>query len=80
MELLFHCALLVSSSLNQPAPGLELVAFTLLRGGPSASDYEMFANSRLCLADAIPSIVYDDVAFHEGNVPPEMQRALRQKM
>eukprot|EP00966_Prymnesium_polylepis_P296167 6841276-Prymnesium_polylepis.1 len=58
-----------------------LVAFTLIRGGPSLSDYEMLIHSRRCLQDAMPAALqYDDVAFHEGNVPAELQPVLRRQM
>eukprot|EP00966_Prymnesium_polylepis_P281002 6492451-Prymnesium_polylepis.1 len=55
-----------------------LVAFTLVRGGPTERDFLSFINSRRCLQDAMPSwLRYANVAFHEGNVPSQMQHALR---
>ena len=59
----------------------SLVTFTLLRGGPTSADYEWFTSSRRCLGEAIGDAVdYDDVAFHEGNVPRSVQLSLRLKM
>eukprot|EP00966_Prymnesium_polylepis_P070579 1640129-Prymnesium_polylepis.3 len=59
----------------------RLVAFTLIRGGPDEAAYETFTHSRRCLAAIMPAeIEYDDVAFHEGNVPREIQGSLRQRM
>ena len=59
----------------------SLVAFTLIRGGPDEAAYETFTHSRRCLEAAMPAeIAYDDVAFHEGNVPRDVQRSLRQAM
>ena len=57
-------------------PGL--VTFTLVRGGPSEGDYASFVNSRRCLLAAMPDVLpYDDVAFHEGNVPARIESTLR---
>ena len=59
----------------------SLVAFTLIRGGPDEAAYETFTHSRHCLAAIMTAeIAYDDVAFHEGNVPRELQKTLRQAM
>jgi hypothetical protein len=59
----------------------SLVTFTLLRGGPTSADYELFTSSRRCLWDAVGDAVeYDDIAFHEGNVPFSVQLSLRLKM
>eukprot|EP00966_Prymnesium_polylepis_P333414 7388879-Prymnesium_polylepis.1 len=59
----------------------SLVTFTLLRGGPTSADYEWFTSSRRCLGGAIGGTVdYDDVAFHEGNVPLSVQLSLPLKM
>ena len=61
-------------------PRRRLVAFTLVRGGPAAHDYDMFVNSRHCLRSAVPSVIsYDNVAFHEG-VPIDRQLLLRQQV
>ena len=58
-----------------------MVAFTLLRGGPAIDAYEMYTSSRRCLRDALhPLVQYDDVAFHEGNVPQDIQRSLRHQL
>jgi|EP00966_Prymnesium_polylepis_P332206 hypothetical protein len=58
-----------------------LAVFTLLRGGSLDSDYVSFVNSRDCLQRSMSRIVqYDDVAFHEGNVPSTVQSTLRQQM
>eukprot|EP00966_Prymnesium_polylepis_P334071 7389466-Prymnesium_polylepis.2 len=58
-----------------------LAAFTLVRGGSSESAYTSFENSRLCLRKALPAVIaYDDVAFHEGNVPDSIKRALLGRM
>jgi len=55
----------------------SLVTFTLVRGGRAAADYGLFTSSRQCLRDAIGDAVdYDDVAFHEGNVPLGIQMTL----
>jgi hypothetical protein len=63
------------------ANSAKLAAFTLVRGGPSKGSYDMFVSSRNCLHTAISSaIIYDDIAFHEGNVPNAIQRMLQHKM
>eukprot|EP00966_Prymnesium_polylepis_P171515 3965519-Prymnesium_polylepis.1 len=59
----------------------ELVAFALMRGGPAAGDYELFANSRQCLRGVMPrAILYDQISFHESNVPLEMQLMLHRRV
>jgi len=59
----------------------SLVTFTLVRGGRAAADYGLFTSSRQCLRDAIGDAVdYDDVAFHEGNVPLGIQMTLHLEM
>jgi transglutaminase/protease-like cytokinesis protein 3 len=64
---------------DAPPPGL--VTFTLVRGGSSVSDFDSFVNSRRCLRDIMPNwFPYDDIAFHEGNVPRDVQTTLRQQM
>jgi hypothetical protein len=58
-----------------------LAVFTLVRGGSSEAEFESFVSSRRCLEDVMPAwIVFDHVAFHEGNVPAELQHALRQRV
>ena len=64
-----------------PQQAQGVVVFTLIRGGPAEDAYDMFVNSRRCLRSAIMSAVqYDDLAFHEGNVPHEMQLMLGQNV
>eukprot|EP00966_Prymnesium_polylepis_P101963 2361323-Prymnesium_polylepis.1 len=59
----------------------RLAVFTLVRGGPSTAHYASFVASRECLRDVMPhGVLYDNVAFHEGNVPAEMQPVLRQQV
>ena len=61
--------------------GLGLAAFTLVRGGAHDSDFTMYVNSRRCLREALPAVIeFDDVAFHEGNVPVDVQLRLRQQV
>ena len=56
---------------------VRLAVFTLVRGGTLEEHYTSFVNSRACLREVLPpALVYDNVAFHEGNVPAAMQRAL----
>jgi hypothetical protein len=58
-----------------------LVAFTLIRGGPAEATYDMFVNSRRCLRTAMPAVIqYDNVAFHEGNVPGTIELLLLAKV
>ena len=73
----------VASCASQSAmQSTELVTFTLVRGGPSSEDYKSFANSRSCLYEALlmSCFIYDDIAFHEGNVPQHIQFTLREQM
>ena len=71
----------VKPNASHPQFAQRLAAFTLVRGGPSESAYDMFVSSRQCLREAMSSVVqYDDVAFHEGNVPSHMQSALHEKL
>jgi hypothetical protein len=58
----------------------SIAVFTLIRGGASESDYEMFLNSRECVHDVMAGVEYDNIAFHEGNVPVAIQTILGQKM
>ena len=61
--------------------GKGLAVFTLVRGGASAADYEMFINSRQCLLESMPTVIqYDDVAFHEGTGPQTMQLMLQKRL
>ena len=80
-------ALLVSVTVSaavEPASETHpagLAVFTLIRGGPSKPEYESFINSRRCLRDAAPGwLQFDDIAFHEGNVPAELQIVLQQQV
>ena len=58
-----------------------LAVFTLIRGGPSEPEYESFINTRRCLRETAPRwLQYDDIAFHEGNVPAELQVVLQQQV
>ena len=64
-----------------PTSAKGLAVFTLVRGGFSEADYESFVSSRLCLDAVMPAwVLYDHVAFHEGNVPPHLQLTLRQRV
>jgi hypothetical protein len=66
---------------EEHATGRGLVVFTLVRGGPSEGAYESFVNSRDCIRGAMPSeFIFDNVAFHEDNVPSHVQVALRQRV
>lgn len=59
----------------------SLAVFSLVRGGADVHQYVMFLNSRRCLRSVMPSVIsYDNVAFHEGNVPQFVQRELEQQM
>eukprot|EP00966_Prymnesium_polylepis_P274248 6335625-Prymnesium_polylepis.1 len=58
----------------------HIAVFTLIRGGASESDYEMFRNSRECVHDVMAGVQYDNIAFHEGNVPAVIHTKLGQKM
>eukprot|EP00966_Prymnesium_polylepis_P281264 6498813-Prymnesium_polylepis.1 len=40
----------------------------------------MFLNSRECVHDVMAGVQYDNIAFHEGNVPAAIQTILGQKM
>ena len=66
----------------RPELRAKLAIFTLIRGGPSIHDYQMFLNSRACLQDVLlpANQSADFVAFHEGNVPADVQQALRHEM
>ncbi|KAL3919903.1 MAG: hypothetical protein SGPRY_005459 [Prymnesium sp.] len=64
---------------SAPEVSAHLAVFSLTRGGPSAGEYEAWTNSRRCLSEAMPRAVrYDDILFHEGNVPLEMVPLLRE--
>ena len=59
----------------------RFAVFTLVRGGPTDANYTTFVNSRLCLRNAInDEVAFDDVVFHEGNVPMNMQLSLKRQM
>ncbi len=74
-----YAALLVGASETSTLTGLA--AFTLLRGGSMEDSYEKFLASRRSLRDKLPDWVqYDDVAFHVGNVPLEIQFVLLPKL
>ena len=81
VAMLLFVSVCASAAEPQAAPA-GLATFTLVRGGTSAAGYESFVNSRRCLREgAIPSwLIYDDIAFHEGNVPRDMQSMLRQRV
>ena len=64
-----------------PARATSLATFTLVRGGSSWNDYSMFEEGRRCLHEAMRAgLRYDDVAFHEGNVPTYAQHAMQADM
>jgi hypothetical protein len=70
----------LSHSENGAASGARalLAVFTLVRGGSSLEVFESFVNSRNCLRQVLPSAIkYDEIAFHEGNVPSAVQRSLQ---
>lgn len=76
-----------ATSLSEDSPsifslnGRGLVTFALVRGGSDYNSYKTFMNSRACLREAVPpAIDYDDVAFHEGNIPADVQLKLKQFM
>lgn len=59
----------------------QLATFTLIRGGSELHQYDTFMNSRICLRDVLAGVTeYDDIVFHEGDVPSSIQRALREKL
>eukprot|EP00966_Prymnesium_polylepis_P274247 6335624-Prymnesium_polylepis.1 len=69
------------ASAETPREAVDRIAvFTLIRGGASESDYEMFRKSRECVHDGMAGVQYDNIAFHEGNVPAAIQTILGQKM
>ena len=71
----------VTAPTTQTQTANGLVVFTLVRGGSSKADFDTFVHSRRCLREAMPAwSTYDDVAFHEGNVPLEVQRTLRKQL
>ena len=55
------------------SPEVDLAIFTLVRGGAHNSDYAAYEQRCISLRAAtnasMPSVRYDDLAFHEGNVP-----------
>ena len=78
MMLVSSCLLTCTVSSASSPGAAQLVTFTLVRGGPSGAALESFVNSRQCLDKVLPDgFLYDDVAFHEGNVPYDAQQMLR---
>eukprot|EP00966_Prymnesium_polylepis_P118658 2743089-Prymnesium_polylepis.1 len=70
-----------SPTLIKPQSTETLVTFTLIRGGEHRDAYNSFINSRDCLRGALPSTLpFDDVIFHEGNVPALIQDELVSRM
>lgn len=70
----------VAGEVERLSHDAALVVFTLVRGDQTEDNYISFINSRRCIRDAVGgAVVYDDVAFHEGNVAPEMQRRLQRR-
>ncbi|KAL1530192.1 hypothetical protein AB1Y20_001108 [Prymnesium parvum] len=87
MLALVSAAISTASSAGAPlaphdaGPSSRLATFTLVRGGSSEGDYETLVNSRRCLRQALAAVIdYDDIAFHEGNVPLLIQRSLSERM
>jgi hypothetical protein len=79
--LIYGSSTTAATLLSCAAGQRSLAVFTLVRGGPTEADYISFVNSRSCLNDAMPAgINYDDIAFYEGNVPLNVQRALSQQV
>ena len=79
------CLLSVAVSVAVASPSethpAGLAVFTLIRGGPFKAEYDSFINSRRCLREAAPGwLQFDDMAFHEGNVPAELQIVLQQQV
>ena len=58
-----------------------LAIFTLIRGGHDRLAYATFEASRECLESSMPySLTWSDIAFHEGNVPLNIERELTTAM
>lgn len=68
------------------SPDVKHVAFALVRGGEYRMDYDFLVDSRRCfraamaLGNASQAARYDDVVFHEGNVPARMQMELQAEL
>ena len=71
----------LDAATGAPVP---LAIFTLTRGGMAPHDYKsLIARGdalRTALHKAMPEVGYDDIAFHEGNVPSDMRAMLRQRL
>eukprot|EP00966_Prymnesium_polylepis_P235725 5451588-Prymnesium_polylepis.1 len=79
-KLLASGAVMVNAESSEPN-GRGLAVFTLLRGGTSIGAYDSFIHSRRCLRAAMPRVLeFDDIAFHAGDVPVELQPTLREQM
>ena len=79
--LLIFKAAAISAGHLADEPPTALATFTLVRGGSAESDYHGFIHSRRCLREALPSwFTYDNVAFHEGNVPAGVHETLRRQV
>ena len=50
-------------------PHNNFVTFTLVRGGKFAVDYATYEERTVALAKVLAETPFDDIAFHEGNVP-----------
>lgn len=60
--------------------GPSLATFALVRGGASLDSFQPFINSRRCLHDVLAArLHFEDIAFHEGNVPQWLQLAVTSK-
>jgi hypothetical protein len=81
-----NCAFKEASTLEKnhhavPSRRPGLVVFTLIRGGPREEAFDDFVESRRCLLDAMPTTIqYDNIAFHEVNVPTVVQSRLSRQM
>ena len=61
-----------------PQRSSQLVVFALLRGGLQREQYDAFVSSRKCLRGVLSAMKpFDDVAFHDGNVPKHVQAELQ---
>ena len=60
------------------APLVRDVIFTLTRGGRFSSDFAWLRASTACTRKVMKTALpYDFVAFHEGNVPPEVASSVQ---
>lgn len=63
------------------SPDVKDVVFKLVRGGRFREDYDKLLTSRKCLLHALGgSAVFDEVVFHEGNVPLVVQEELQAEL